>query len=307
MAWRIHLTNQAIQSLNILHGKPPILAAWTRNDRVHYYDLETGDLIDDKRLDGAPSEGRRTHAWYQYINTLIGPEKDMFLPVVRTRRTEIHTSSDGQLRLYRVGDNKLYLEADGVEERLDTAKAERFIALDLDRSLGVIAALDQDARLHIYQQNIRIGEFDIGLSKDPYPRASVIVTQGGGAIFATDGQQIVLVDSGGQVKKQIPMHYRIGRMACSVSGALLLTSDVESGVIRAYNGKDLSLTHQRFAIDLVAEASQVQLMADLPPLGTAISALAAYRKGIFAFAMSGVIAVTDISFMDQLPRPQTLF
>ena len=151
--------------------------------------------------------------------------------------------------------------------------------------------LDDNLQLHIYQQNIRVGAFDIGLERDADLRANVIVSRGGSAIYATDGRQIVYVDTGGNVQKRLKTHYYIGQMTASPTGGMVLTSDMESGVLRSYKGDKLILTHQKFAIDLIAESNQVQLMADLPPMGTAISAMTAYSKGIFAFAMSGVVCV----------------
>ena len=63
MAWRLHLTNQAIQRLDILDGDPPLLAVWTRRDRVAYYHLETGAQYSEQRLkipdsDQRDSDGR---------------------------------------------------------------------------------------------------------------------------------------------------------------------------------------------------------------------------------------------------------
>ncbi|WP_347259140.1 hypothetical protein, partial [Methylocaldum sp.] len=58
---------------------------------------------------------------------------------------------------------------------------------------------------------------------------------------------------------------------------------------------DLTPIRQRFAIELVAEAFQVQLLADMPPVQAALSALALADDGLLAFAMSGVICLTDIS------------
>jgi hypothetical protein len=87
---------------------------------------------------------------------------------------------------------------------------------------------------------------------------------------------------------------------------MLATSDAEAGVIRIYHGESLVPTHQKFAIDLVARATQVQLLADLPPLDTIARALTVHAKGVIAFAMSGVVCVTDVSQMDELPRPRKL-
>ncbi len=115
------------------------------------------------------------------------------------------------------------------------------------------------------------------------------------------------VNANGTVQKTLETHYYVARMAISPSGGMVVTSDIESGVLRVYKGESLILTHQRFAIDLVAAATQLQLLADLPPIGTAISALTAYTRGTLAFAMSGVVCVTDVQDLDEVPRPKLLF
>jgi len=81
---------------------------------------------------------------------------------------------------------------------------------------------------------------------------------------------------------------------------------METNVIRAYSGSDLTPTHQRHAIDLLADATQIQLLADLPPAQVAVSALTVTSKGVIAFALAGVICISDMSHMTALPRPQKL-
>ncbi|MGB1287378.1 MAG: hypothetical protein ACPG7F_12645, partial [Aggregatilineales bacterium] len=165
---------------------------------------------------------------------------------------------------------------------------------------------DTSLHLHIYQQNLRVGRFDIDLHTAPDTRASIAVSRGGGTIFATDGRTLVVVDSGGHVLKRKTMHYSIGQLTCSPGGGMLAVSDSQTGVIRLYHAETLQLTHQKFAIDLMAQASQVQLIADLPHTGTAVSQLIAYNRGILAFAMSGVVCVSHVSDMDELPRQSVL-
>jgi len=306
MSWRIHLTNQAIQSLHILPGRSPVLVIWTRNNRVHFYDLDTGVLLSERIIPTAPKQPRHSDAWQEFAATLTGPDQVYYLPFVRANGTDIFATDDGKLRLYRVQDNEFYMETDGAEEALTIAEADRFLTLDLDRALGTVAALDEQYRLHVYQQNIRVGAFDLAFQSDLNLQPAVAVSRGGSSIFASDGRHLIATDSSGKIKKRIETHYYIRRMVCSPGGGMVMTSDMESGVLRVYRGDDLTLTHQKFAIDLVADAAQIQLLADLPPMGTSISALTAYSRGVLAFAMSGVVCVTDVTYMDELPRPKAL-
>ncbi|MAU13519.1 MAG: hypothetical protein CL607_27120 [Anaerolineaceae bacterium] len=306
MTWRIHLTAQAVNHLQILPGKNPVLAAWSRPDRVEYYDLDSGTKLGDDSIPPAPNGDRSSDDWLQFVSALKGPDDNTYLPVIQSESTTIYTTDDGKLRLYRVYDNELYVQTDDREVMLDPGDATQFVSVDLDRALGMIVALDEMGKLHIYQQDMRLGAFDLGLNLDMLRRPAVVVSRGGGNIFVSDGRQLILTDSSGKVRKSQPTHYIIARMACSPNGGMLATSDAESGVIRVYHGDTLVLTHQKFAIDLVADATQVQLLADLPPLDTIARALTVHAKGVLAFAMSGVVCVTDVSRMDELPRPRKL-
>jgi len=303
MAWRVHLTNQAIQRLDILKGKPSLLAVWTRRDRVHCFNLNTGAEVGEQTINGGKSDERKSAAWQVFLKGLTAPNNAP-LPQVRVGGLTILTTDDGLMRLY-ASDGTLSVEIEGKEIPLETG-GKGVIAVGLDRFLGLVAALDEDGKLHIFQQHIPVGVFDMELDLETGVMPAVVLARGGAAIFVTDGRKIIRTDSGAKSRKVFEAHYFIGRMACSPDGSLLAASDTDNGVIRLYNGKDLTPTHQRHAIDLLAEATQVQLIADLPPENIALSALAVSDKGLLAFAMSGVVCVTEGDQMDALPRPQAL-
>ncbi len=304
MTWRLHLSNQAIQQLHILNGDPALLAVWVRRDRVAYFDLNSGVAYSEPMPAPNP-EGEGAAAFGELVSTLLAPNR-VYLPQVRTARSTIYTTNDGQMRIHYRGDANLVLEIYGEEVRLDAQGAALFTAVDLDRFLGVIAALDESGKLHLFQQSIPVGVFDIGLRPNGDLQTGVVLAHGGQTIFATDGHTIVLVNNAGQVLKQTGVHYSIGRLTCSPDGKLVAAGDVETGVIRVYSGDDLMPTHQRFAIDMLAKARQIQLMAEMPPPSVSVSALALADDGTLAFAISGVICVSSIEVMDVLPRPQAL-
>lgn len=306
MAWRIHISNQAVQRLDILPGKAPVLGAWLRRSHVRFYDLETGTYLGERKIAPPASSNRQSLAWQQFLARLTGPDSPMFLPHVTLAGLNIYLSDDGKLRLYHEDDANLFLEMEGTEHRLESDDTRRLVALDLDRALGMVAALDDTGKLHLYQQNIRLGVFDVGLNITPELRPSIVIARGGGSIYVTDGHRLVLTDSSGEIHKSVELHYEIGRLACSPVGGMLATSDTSAGVIRVYRGEDLQLTHQKFAVDLVASATQVQLLAELPPAEATVNALAAYARGMVAFALSGVVCVSEVSNMDALPQPKPL-
>lgn len=307
MSWRVHLANQAIQRLHFLGGKSPILAVWTRPNFVHFYDIESGALLKETTYPAVPNMPFSSDAWQEYVGSLQGYDVGTYVPMVRARATDVYITDDGKFRLYHQNDNQLVVDNEGVITRLEVAEeVTQFTAIDLDRQLGTIAALDQNGRLHLYQQDIALGEYELGLQAGVDAQMGIAITRGGNFIYITDGQQLLTVTADGDVSKRLETHYSIGRIACSPSGAALLTSDAEVGVLRVYEGEKLALTYQKHAIDIIAGATQLQLFADLPPLGTSISSLAMYAQGICAFAMSGVVCLADVSEMDEIPRPKTL-
>lgn len=302
MAWRVHLTNQAIQRLDILPGKPLLLAAWTQRDRATYFDLESGIEMGE-HLHKAVS--RQSDKWSEFAASLVAPN-GAFLPLIRTAQTTIYTTEDGRMRLFNMGSTNISLEIEGKDLPLEVKGASDFIALAFDRVMGVVAALDEKGKLHLYQQHIRVGAFDLKIKLDDDYQPALTIADGGAAVFVAAGREIILTDAGGRVKKRIGVHYFIGRMACSPDGKLLVTCDTETGVIRIYDGEDLTPTHQRHAIDLLHNAQQMQLIADFPPASAAPNTLTINNAGMLAFTISGVVCATALKQMDALPRPQAL-
>jgi hypothetical protein len=303
MAWRLHLTNQAIRRVDILPGNPALAAAWAGRGRVSYFDLESGVPAGEAVHRAPVGEPRQGIKWQEFVTGLTAPNGAP-LPFVQAGGAAVHTTEDGRMRLYHTGAD-LFLESEGKEIKLETGGAA-FIAVGLDRFLGLVAALDENCRLTIYQQHIRVGVFETGLQAGEYLQPVVAVANGGSAIFACDGRQVALLDSGGRVRRRLNAHYAIGRLACSPNGRLIATSDAETGVIRVYNGADFTPTHQRHALDLLQEATQIQLIEDIPPGAAGVGALGVHNTGDLAFAVSGMICVTHVKHMTALPRPQPL-
>src|SRR5690606_450804 len=140
-----------------------------------FYDLETGTLLNELTLGVAPNEARDSEAWLSFLGRTKGADSPYYLPVVRAQNVDILSTDDGALRVYRQRDEQLFMETDGVEDRLALIGGERLISMDLDGALGTFVGLDEKLNLHIYQQNIRIGAFDIGLKRDADLRANVTV------------------------------------------------------------------------------------------------------------------------------------
>lgn len=305
MSWRLHLSNQAIRQLHILPGKTQLLATWTQRNRVFYFDLESGIPMGERIVDAVSVLDRKDARWQEFVSSLVAPNKAV-LPLVPTHFGYLHLSGDGRLHLYDCGNAKLTLVMPEKEMTLNAYPADRFMDVKLDRFLGLVGALDTQGKLHLYQQDQPVGVFDLSLRLRADLPTQLAIPQGGSAVYVTDGQQIVVVSPEGQVRQRFLAHYSIGQMVCSPNGRLLLTCDYETNVLRAYNSADLLGTHQRHAVDLVAHATQVQLIADLPPVKAAVGVLAMNNQGVVTFAMNGVICTTSLAEMDILPKPQKL-
>ncbi len=301
MAWRIHLSDRPIRRLDILSDKPRIVAAWTQNSRVTYLDLQTGAPRGDRTIEDIPGEDRRSEAWQTFIRSLTAPN-EMFLPYVRTKQAAISISADGRMRLYQTSPTDLFLEIDDKESKLVLDGDASFLTVNMDRSLGLLAALDADARLHLYQQHIRVGTFETGLTVDEQFRPTLTLSQDGTALFLTDGRSIVVMDSAGRVRRRLDLHYTLGAMNCSPDGKRFVTSDLDANVIRIYD-RSLTPTHQRFAVDLLVEAKRAQLLPSPGMSSTALGPLAINNKGVLAFALSGALCVTNLAKMKAYPKP----
>ncbi|MEO0564796.1 MAG: hypothetical protein AAF125_22005 [Chloroflexota bacterium] len=305
MAWRVHLTDNSIYRLDILEGEPNVLCAWVKGDDAAFFDLDTGATLDRREL-LPPLGGVADHTtaeWEAWLDELRAPN-DAVLPVVRLKQLTVHRTSDGVQRLYD-GGHGLAVQIDGNETPLGSADTH-LVTVAMDRVMGATAALSEDGTLHIFQQHIPVGTFDVGLQPTRETLPDVVIADNAAAIYASDGARLVRVTSGGEVQKARPMHYFIHNLACTPDGDRCATTDPETGVIRVYQGEDMAFTHQKFAVDLYAAADEVQLMADVPTPRLAVSALALGSAGVIAFAMEGIITVTNLQAMEAMPRPQSL-
>ncbi|MBE2267342.1 MAG: hypothetical protein IAE80_03860 [Anaerolinea sp.] len=295
MAWRLHLTDRIVRRLDILSGKPSLLAAWTSSDRVYTMELHNAARLTDRQIDSPPT--RAGERWLNFVAELHA-SNDVFLPVVRTPLATLYQVPDGSLRVIRVSETELYLVNGTTETRLDTGGA-RIRALALDA--GMIAALDTAGSLHLYRQAIHTAtvETDLHLTEEMQPHLALI--EGGSAVFAADTEQIVRLDGDGRELKRLSAGYTIGALACSPDGSFLATGDLDSNMIRVYDGNSLMPTHQRFALDLMADAKKTQSISSALAANTAVGTLAITNKGVIAFAMSGMVCATNLTRMIAMP------
>lgn len=302
--WWLHHSSSTIQHLDILPGTPALLAVWSRPNRVDYYALESGvpsvngdTAAHAKTFDAPLDPDRAALTWQPFLETLNAPN-GAALPRLETPNISVYTTLDRKTRLYREPSGALYRVTNGNETKLDLPADVQALALALDS--GKVAALDSAGMLYLDSGT----PIQIDLHPTPGGALLLVLSHAGDAVFASDGRRLVAVDSGGRVLSSAELPYQIGMLACSPDGQSVVAADIDTGVLRVFEGRTLKQTHQRWAIDLIASAECLQLIADFPPVTASLSALAIGENQRLAFAMSGVVCVTHVESMARIPAPQ---
>jgi hypothetical protein len=300
MAWRLQLSNRPIRRIDLLTGKPSLLAAWTQPDRATYFDLQHGTRLEDRVFDEPATAQLDDPKWQAYTHALRAPN-EAILPYVRANQVAVFRSLDGTVQLYQHRSGTLTLSEGGQHTALALDNSARIVCTAFDRAQGTTALLDVSGRLHLYRRRERIGAFPLELTIDPERHASLAIADGGHVLYASDGEQVALADAHGHVRRRFQAHFSIGTIACSPDGKLLAVTDLESSVIRIYNGGDLRATHQSFAVDLLANARRAQLLPINAVTGAALGPVVINNRGVLAFALSGILCVSNVSRMSPLP------
>lgn len=318
MAWRLLLSERPIRRLDILPGKPSLVAAWTSIpaadsgrmlERVAFHDLSSGTKADERTLD-QPVGIDKDDVWRTYLLTLTAPNKDM-LPIVRTGRgllLSARTSASRAL-LTPTGSLVTVRDEDGkiTETPLGYSAALPPAAFDFDRAngpsgaAGMLAALDTAGQVHLFKAGVRLGVYPTPLVLTDDLQPALALTDMG-SLYVTDGRRLCAVEANGTLRRTLDLHYPAGALACSPDGRLVAVTDLESHVLRVY-GADLTLTHQRFAVDLLADARRTQLIGGMTLAGTAVGAIAITNKGVVTFAVGGALCATNLTRMKALPAP----
>lgn len=299
MTWRLQLPQPLIRRVDLLIAATNVVAAWTQTDRIHFYDQRNGKLLGERIVEKMASMERQSERWRAFVNGLRAPN-DVYLPYVRTGGIHLLTTEDGKIRLYHLSGQELVIEVGSKESPLEIDTEARITAVDLDLALGLVAVLDQRARLHIFQQRIRVGAYETGLSLDNEFTPLIFVPHGGKHVVVTDGQQIAIFDATGKARKRLELHYPLGVAASSPDGKLLATTDAETGVLRVHDTDDMTLAYQRFAIDLAADARRLNAGAGAQPPTNLPGTLAVSNRGVLAFGLGGLLCVTSVSKMKAL-------
>jgi hypothetical protein len=305
VAWRLHLSTQPLSAVQILSAEAPLIAAWDSRHNVHYYSHYDATPSGEQRFNRQYLPGDLDDEFWRELVAGLRAPNGVFLPTVFLGGLNLFQSRDGRLRLYHFQDGSLILEIEGQYVALHREQDGRFLVAGLDRALGMCAAVDDKGQLHVFQQHIRVGTYDVGLSLGVEARLNLHLPDGLGRLLMGDGEDVMLVDSAGRVMHTLQAHFSVGPIAIAPGGQYVLLGDIDDSVIRLYD-RELRPTHQKHAIDLMAAARQVQLMASLPGRKAGLSAVDISDRGDVAFALGGVVCATDVKALDLLPQPRSL-
>ncbi len=287
--WRIHLASSAIQYLDIIASDPSMVAVWTRDGLVAFYDLDRGSLhgMSEFALHESPEQ------WPALLASLKDP-KGRPLPFARIGGLSVWPLRDGSSMTY-YGRAKVSLDTGKGAAPQELTFDVKPAALAIDPQTQLVAALDPKGALLLGKPGGTTRTLKPGLTPVVDLPLSVAIAHGGKRIVVSDGNRLIVIDSG-KVSSRRDLHYACGLIALSPDGEQLLSFDTDSGVLRAYVPDALRLTHQRFVIDLLSSAEERQLIgfAELPPVSAALNALTIDDAGRFVFAVFGQICAASI-------------
>ncbi len=300
MAWRLYLSDRPIRRLDILPDKPSLLAAWTLADRVTYLDLQTGALAGEATLSALDLTVRHGKAADEQRKQYTASNL-MCLPQIKSAHGMLYNNRDGTVQLYIIGNRELILVEGDAETPLDLEKSARPLLVAMDPVQILVGVLTTAGKLILYDRAQRLGTFDTGLTFEVDNRPALILNAQANLILISNGQRAVVMDKTGKIQHTTETPFGVGAVASSPDGKYVIMSDLESNVLRVYSGKTLVPTHQRFAVDLIADSKRAQLMSGSFIPNAAIGPVGINAKGTVVFAMSGMICVTSIAKMKPLP------
>ena len=307
MGWRLHLSTQPVSAVQFIGEgtEKPQVAIWDSRHNVHFYDRLAATPLGELHLaDWHPPDDLHDPEWQEQLQTLRAPNGD-FLPSVYLSHLAILQSGDGRLRLYHFADGRLILEIEDRHVPLQREDDGRFLAVGLDRALGPIGAVNEDGALTLFQQHVRIETVDLGLNLDMEARLDIAVPEGMGRLVVSDGAHVLMVDAAGRILHQMEAFFTVGGVATAPDGSLIALADIDDNLVRVYDST-LRPTHQKHAIDLVIAARQVQLLASLPGRKAGLGTLEVADSGNLIFGLGGIVCVTNLKALDELPQLRPL-
>jgi len=305
MNWRLHLSDSPIHTLHLLSSDSSVmLAIWLKASELAFYAAENGALLDVRNVSYPVNLSPTSDGWPVFVDSLRAPN-GIYLPVINTGLWKIYTSHDGRLRVYQGHDHLLILDADGWQSFLERDGEAEVVAVGLDRELGTIGALSADGLLHIYQQHIYLGAYPVSLTSGTTPPL-LLLPDALGCVILIDAESIQVVDTAGQVLRHVMLSAPLSAAACSPDGSRMVILDRGTAILRIFDSQ-LNLIRQQSALDLMENATQLQLLAGLPGPDISSSSVDITNDGLVAFALDGAVCLIHTTEIATAPRTRALF
>lgn len=300
--WRLDVCDHAVHGVHLVGGDPPLIAVWLTARSVQFYDVHHGALYGTLNVMPAPDGDPGSGPWRSFVNTLRAPNGS-FLPVVEAGHAAVHTSRDGRVHLFHRRDGGLTLGIDGDLFVLEHG-GDPIVAAALDRELATVGGWGADNRLHVFQQHVYLGAYDIDAPSDGAVPL-VLLPDAAGIVIIVLAGTLLACDTAGQVQARQHLPFATGAASCSPDGGLIALVDRGQGMIRVYDA-GLQLTHQHPALDVVEKAAPLQLLVGLPALDAVPEALRIDDDGTLVFAVDGIVCRTHVNALTPLPQPRSL-
>ncbi|MFZ4827330.1 MAG: hypothetical protein ACOYLB_08235 [Phototrophicaceae bacterium] len=300
MSWRIHINDRTIHKLQIISkDNERILLVWYQN-AIGCYDVEKGVLYDTRRPISSP-EPSAGEEWETYLDSLRAPN-GLPLPYVRTKNALLYLTMDGNQTVVDDGFGLQVLAKKTLHHfsQIDT----EMLTMSVDYKSGIIAVLGENTHLYLYRETTLLGEYALPIPLKQGILPDVFMSEHAQQVFICDGNHLLVYNRAGALRIHHTFSYTVGKIACSPNGEMLIASDAHNGVLRVYvGGQQFRFSYQKFAVDLYAKARQLQLLVSAPTPLTAVNGLTIEDDGTFAFSMGGVVVMTHIDYMDEIPSP----
>ena len=133
-----------------------------------------------------------------------------------------------------------------------------------------------------------------------------LLPDGSGTVCLADSASLRVLDLGGTVQQTAALATPAGVVCWMPDGAWVVTGEPEQGMIRLYDAQ-LTLARQGSAERLLDRANLVQLFVMMPAPGAQLTAIALANDGTLAFALGGLLCVTQAAELVPQPQPRPLF
>lgn len=301
LGWRLWVAHGPLHGVAMIPGARLLVILWDTPRRAYAFDAHRAEFLADLKIPAVPPGMPPSDAWGAFLRALRGPGRT-WLPHVRAGMWGVHTSHDGRFRLLHYGEHDLITQIEGEFTRLPRDGEASLRAAALDRDLGTIAALDTQARLHVFQQVVYVGAFPLAVENGP---ALLSLADAAGSILVGSGAALRLVDLAGRVLAQARLPAPV--VACSIAPNGAWIAAVTASGLHIYDAGLLPVRHAALP-ELLNRLDPFDApSADAEPEGAGMSrAVAVASDGTLAFAVGGVVGVTYLDALEALPQPQPL-